>query len=90
MSSEELFSFMVQEPWRRKLDLTMTLRYACYDFKLYANLNNLVFTSIRTNQWYHAVHQGDVLVLQTLHVTDNVGFRVIAGDEGKSQRQKSV
>lgn len=35
-----------------------------------------------TDQRYHAVHQGDVLVLQTLHVSHDVGLRVIAGDNG--------
>lgn len=33
-----------------------------------------------TDQWDHAVHQGDVLVLQALHVSHDVGLRMIAGE----------
>lgn len=36
-----------------------------------------ILDSGRTNQWDHAVHQWDVLVLQTLHVAHNVGLRVV-------------
>lgn len=35
---------------------------------------------IITDQRNHAVHQRDVLVLQTLHVSDDVGLRMVAGE----------
>lgn len=45
----------------------------------FANLS--MSSSGATNQWNHAVHQGDVLVLQALHVSHNVGLRMITGEK---------
>lgn len=67
MSSDELLSFMVQEPCRRKQHFHDSWHQ---DF-------TQILDSGRTNQWDHAVHQWDVLVLQTLHVAHNVGLRVV-------------
>lgn len=79
MSSEELFSFMVQEPWGRQVTLPV-----------WNHQSAALGTFLWTNQWDHAVHQGDVLVLQTLHVSDNVGLRVVTGQENSQRRVRSL
>lgn len=76
---------MVQEPWRRTTKVYNEITR--WEETCTAHMPPVI-----TDQWNHAVHQRDVLVLQALHVSHDVRLRMIAGErketEGVNTRAK--